>query len=326
MAAVTRARAFWTVATGRGEIRDEEITAAPGSDVVVRTEYSAVSRGTESLVFNGRVPPSEYVRMRAPFQAGEFPFPVKYGYANVGLVESGPRELVGRRVFVLHPHQTRYAVPVDVVHPVPDAVPARRAVLAANLETAINGLWDGRPHVGDRIIVIGAGTVGCLVAWLASRIAGCDVELSDINPARRSIADRLGVRFREPSCPASDADLVFHASGTPGGLVSAIAVAGLEATVVDLSWYGNQVVRLSLGEAFHSRRLTIRSSQVGRIAAEQTARWNTRRRMALAMSLLADETLDALITGESAFDELPEVLERLAAAPGDELCHRIRYE
>ena len=325
MTAVTRARAFWTVAAGRGEIREEQITATEGA-VVVRAEYTAVSRGTESLVFNGRVPPSEYLRMRAPFQAGEFPFPVKYGYASVGVVESGPHELVGRRVFVLHPHQTRYVVPADALHPVPDSVPARRAVLAANLETAINALWDGRPHVGDRIVVVGAGTVGCLVAWLASRIVGCHVELSDINPARRSIADRLGVRFREPSSPASDADLVFHASGSPGGLSSAMSVAGLESAIVELSWYGNQPVPLSLGEAFHSRRLTIRSSQVGRIAAEQSARWDNRRRMALAMSLLADETLDALITGESAFDELPDVLERLSAAPGDELCHRIRYD
>jgi len=227
MAAVTRARAFWTVAAGRGEIRDEQAAAAAASDVVVRAEFSAVSRGTESLVFNGRVPPSEYLRMRAPFQAGEFPFPVKYGYASVGVVESGPQELVGRRVFVLHPHQTRYAVPADALHPVPDSVPARRAVLAANLETAINALWDGRPHVGDRIVVVGAGTVGCLVAWLASRVAGCDVSLSDINPARRSIADRLGVRFREPSSAASDADLVFHASGAPGGLSSAMSAAAL---------------------------------------------------------------------------------------------------
>jgi hypothetical protein len=326
MASMTRARAFWTVAEGHGEIRDEQVTAATASDVVVRTEFSAVSRGTESLVFNGRVPRSEYRRLRAPFQVGEFPFPVKYGYASVGLVESGPQKLVGRRVFVLYPHQTRYTVPVDAVHPVPDAVPARRAVLAANLETAVNALWDGGPQVGDRIGVIGAGTIGCLVAWLASRIVGCDVELSDINPARRSIAERLGVRFREPSAPGPDADLVFHASGAPGGLASALAAGGLEATVVDLSWYGDQVVPLSLGETFHSRRLTIRSSQVGRIASAQAARWDTRRRMALVMSLLANDALDALMTGESVFDELPDVLERLAAAPGDELCHRIRYE
>ncbi|HEX7140031.1 MAG TPA: zinc-binding alcohol dehydrogenase [Vicinamibacterales bacterium] len=322
---MTRARAFWIVAVGRGEIRDEPCTAA-ADEVVIRAEYSGVSRGTESLVFNGRVPASEHQRMRAPFQAGDFPFPVKYGYASVGVVDSGPRELVGRRVFVLHPHQTRYGVPADAVHPVPDNVPPGRAVLAANLETAINGVWDGHPHVGDRITVIGAGTIGCLVAWIAHRIIGCDVELSDINPHRRAVADRLGVRFQEPAALNGDADLVFHASGSPGGLVTAMSVAGNETTIVDLSWYGAQVVPLALGEAFHSRRLTIRSSQVGRIAPGQRPRWDHRRRMALALSLLEDASLDALITGESTFDQLPGVLARLAASPGDELCHRIRYE
>jgi len=325
MAAVTRARAFWIVAAGRGEIRDEPIDATD-EDVIIRTEYSGVSRGTESLVFNGRVPASERQRMRAPFQAGEFPFPVKYGYASVGVVESGPRDLAGRRVFVLHPHQDRYAVPAGAVHPVPGNVPAGRAVLAANLETAINGVWDGHPRVGDRIAVIGAGTVGCLVAWIAQRIIGCDVALSDINPHRRTVAERLGVRFQDPGALRGDADLVFHASGSPGGLLTAMSIAGNETAVVDLSWYGDQIVPLALGEAFHSRRLMLRSSQVGQIAPGQAPRWNHRRRMALALSLLGDASLDALITGESAFDQLPDALARLAGSPGDELCHRIRYQ
>jgi threonine dehydrogenase-like Zn-dependent dehydrogenase len=326
MAPVTGVRAFWIVAAGRGEIHDEPQPAPGAADVVVRTEYSGVSRGTESLVFNGRVPATEYQRMRAPFQAGDFPFPVKYGYASVGVVESGPLNVVGRRVFVLHPHQTKYAVPASAVHPLPDDVPPRRAVLAANLETAINGLWDGRPHVGDRISVIGAGAVGCLLAWLASRIAGCHVELCDINPHRRAVADRLDVSFREPAALTGDADLVFHASGSPAGLATAMSVAGNEATVVDLTWYGDQMVPVALGEAFHSRRLTVRSSQVGRLSPIQTPRWDHRRRMVLALSLLADDSLDALISGESPFDELPSVMARLAAAPGDTLCHLIRYE
>jgi threonine dehydrogenase-like Zn-dependent dehydrogenase len=264
--------------------------------------------------------------MRAPHQAGDFPFPVKYGYSSVGVVERGPERLVGRRVFVLYPHQTHYAVSSAAVHEVPEAVPPRRAVLAANLETAINGVWDGRPRVGDRIAVVGAGTVGCLVAWLASKIAGCDVTLCDTNARRRTVADRLGVSFREPPALAGEADRVFHTSGSPAGLVTAMAAAGSEATVVDLSWYGDQLVPLPLGEAFHSRRLRIKSSQVGRIPPTQATRWDHRRRMALALSLLADESLDALITGESRFDELPAVLERLSTDPGDALCHRIRYD
>jgi NADPH:quinone reductase-like Zn-dependent oxidoreductase len=319
------ARAFWVEAPGRGQIRSEKLPALSGTEVVVRALFSGVSRGTESLVFNGRVPASEYQRMRAPFQAGEFPGPVKYGYSSVGQIERGPRELQGRRVFVLHPHQTRYVVPVDSIYVLPDDVPAERAVLAANLETAINGLWDAKAKVGDRIAVIGAGTVGCLVAWLAGRLPGCEVELVDINSHRESVAHALGVRFAHPEIVGPDQDLVIHASGSPAGLALALRVAGFEATITEMSWYGDQVVPVSLGQSFHARRLTLRSSQVGSVAPSQRARWDTRRRMRLALRLLADPALDVLMTGESAFDDLPEVMAQLAATGGDTLCHLIRY-
>jgi hypothetical protein len=319
------AEAFWVAAPGRGEIRGEVLPPLSEGDVLVRALYSGISRGTEALVFSGRVPPSERVRMRAPFQAGEFPAPVKYGYASVGRVERGPRGLLDRTVFVLHPHQTRYVVPAEAVHVLPAAVPAERAVLAANLETAINGIWDTRPHVGDRVAVIGAGTVGCLVAWLAVRIAGCEVELVDINPRRAAVARALGIRFAEPAAAVQDADVVIHASGSPAGLELALRVAGFEATIVELSWFGDQTVSLPLGEAFHARRLTIAASQVGRVAASQRARWDTRRRMQLALSLLGDASLDVLITGESSFATLPAVMTTLATSPGETLCHRIRY-
>jgi threonine dehydrogenase-like Zn-dependent dehydrogenase len=319
------ARAFWIVAPGRGELRAEPLPEPGPGDVVVRTEYSGISRGTEALVFHGRVPASERQRMRAPFQAGDFPAPVKYGYANVGRVEQGPRDLVDRRVFVLYPHQTRYVVPAAAAHVVPEHVPSRRAVLAANLETAVNGLWDARPHLGDRVVVIGAGTIGCLVAWLAQSVRGCAVELVDVNDARSTVAKALGVRFATPATVMNDADVVLHTSGAASGLDLALTVAGFEATIVDMSWYGDGVVPLRLGEQFHARRLSLKSSQVGAVPPSQRPRWDTRRRMALVMDLLSDSTLDVLITGESDFGELPEVMARLATSPGDSLCHRIRY-
>ena len=318
-------RAFWITAAGRGEIRSESLPSPSPTDVVVRALYSGVSRGTESLIFNGRVPASEYQRMRAPFQAGEFPSPVKYGYASVGRVESGPGEFRDRNVFVLYPHQTRYVVPSQSVSLLPGNVPPERAVLAANLETAINGLWDARPQVGDRIAVVGAGTVGCLVAWLAARVPGCQVELVDVNPRRRAIAQALGVPFALPETVTSDQDLVIHASGSPAGLDVALGIAGFEATIVEMSWYGDQVVPMALGQSFHARRLTLKSSQVGTVATSQRARWDAGRRMGLALALLADPVLDILITGESPFEALPEVMAQLAAAGGDTLCHRIRY-
>jgi threonine dehydrogenase-like Zn-dependent dehydrogenase len=319
------ARAFWIAGPGRGEIRGEAIPPRRADDVLVRTLYSAVSRGTEAIVFNGRVPHGERERMRAPFQAGEFPGPVKYGYSSVGRVEDGPLDLQGRVVFALYPHQTRYVLPAAAVHVVPDGTPPERAVLAANLETAINGLWDARPHVGDRVVVIGAGTVGCLAAWLAGGIPGCQVQLVDLNPGRSAVARSLGVSFAGPDAALRDADLVIHASGSAAGLQLAIDIAGFEARIVELSWFADQLVPLPLGGAFHARRLTIASSQVGSVAASQRARWDSHRRMTLALALLGDASLDALITGESSFETLPAVMASLAAAPGEAICHRIRY-
>ena len=300
------------------------VLAGPG-EVLVRALHSGVSRGTELLVYRGEVPASEFTRMRAPFQQGDFPAPVKYGYASVGVVLQGPAALQGRPVFCLHPHQTLYAVPADAVHLLPDGVPPARAVLAANLETAVNALWDAAPRIGDRIAVVGAGVIGLLVGWLAARLPGCAVEVIDVQPARAAVAAALGVAFATPETAQRDADLVLHASGQPEGLVTALELAAFEARVIELSWYGRRAVSLPLGEAFHARRLQLRSSQVGQIAAAQRSRWSYRRRMALALSLLADPALDALITDSAPFAELPAVLARLAAGARETLCHRIDY-
>lgn len=320
------ARAYWLVAPGRGELRPEPLPPPGPEDALVRTLYTGISRGTESLVHLGQVPPSEHQRMRAPFQVGDFPGPVKYGYCNVGIVEEGPSALLGRTVFCLYPHQTRYRVPAQALHPVPESVPPGRAVLAANLETAVNGLWDATPRLGDRVTVVGAGTLGCLCAWLAGRIPGCRVELIDTNPRRALIAAALGVAFAEPTGASPDADLVIHASGSPAGLALALELAGFESRVVELSWYGTREVCLPLGQAFHRRRLSLLSSQVGSVATAQRGRWDHRRRLSLALALLDDPLLDRLITGEDPFERLAEVQARLATSPAGALMHRIRYD
>jgi threonine dehydrogenase-like Zn-dependent dehydrogenase len=320
-----QARAFWVAEPGRGEIRTERLAKPRDGEALVRTLFSGISRGTEALVFNGKVPHSERERMRAPFQVGAFPAPVKYGYCNVGVVEQGPASLLGRHVFCLYPHQTRYVVPVDALHLLPPDVPAGRAVLAANLETAVNALWDAAPRVGDRVTVVGAGVVGCLAAWLAARIAGTQVELVDIDERKAAAARALEVPFRVPSAARGDADVVLHASGTGAGLATALALAAFEATVVELSWYGDAAPAVALGEAFHSRRLTLKSSQVGSVATAQRPRWSHPRRMQLVLRLLASSELDALVSGESSFDELPSAAARLAAGAEYTLCHRIIY-
>lgn len=324
-AASDLARAFWTAAPGVGEIRTAPLRPPDPGEVRVRTLRSGISRGTESLVWRGGVPPSQWQAMRCPFQEGEFPGPVKYGYASIGRVEAGPPQLLGRRVFCLYPHQDRYVVPADAVTPVPDAVPDARAVLAANMETAVNGLWDAAPRLGDRIAVVGAGVVGCLVGALAARLPGVTVELIDTDADRAPLAARLGCRFALPAQATADADLVIHASGHPDGLATALGLAGFEATVLEMSWYGDRPVTVPLGEAFHARRLNLRSSQVGAVATAQRARWPHRRRLALALDLLADPVFDLLLTGESAFGELPHTLTRLAQAGGGTLCHVITY-
>ncbi|SEL48429.1 Threonine dehydrogenase [Ectothiorhodospira marina] len=319
------ATAFWIATPGRGELRREILPPLPADHVQVTALYSGISRGTESLVFHGHVPPTEYQRMRAPFQAGDFPGPVKYGYASVGRVDCGPADLMGRSVFCLHPHQDHYQVPATAVTPLPEGLPPGRAVLAANMETAINGIWDAGIGPGDRVCVIGAGVVGALVAYLAARIPGTRVTLVDINEGRAALAQALGAGFARPEAAPEDQDHVIHVSGQPDGLDHALTLAGDEGLVLEMSWYGDRPVTLPLGGAFHARRLTLRSSQVGRLPPSRTPRWDYRRRLALALELLKDPVLEPLISGESDFLALPRVMPSLADGAGQVLCHRIRY-
>ena len=322
---VREAVAFWVDEPGVGGLRRESIAGAGEGEVLVRTRWTGVSRGTEASVFLGHVPPSERERMRAPFQEGDFPGPVKYGYLNVGVVEQGPDALLGRTVFTLFPHQSAFVVPAEAVVPVPDGVPARRAVLAGALETAVNVLWDAAPLVGDRVTVVGAGMIGCCVARLAGGIPGLDVVLVDVDPSRRAVADRLGVGFAEPGDAPGGRDLVVNTSGSEAGLQLALESVVTDGEVIEASWYGDRPVTLALGADFHSRRLTIRASQVGAVARPRRGTRSTRDRLALALDLLTDDVFDALLTGDSPWSELPAVLAALAEGPGPELCHTIDW-
>ncbi len=320
------AHAFWLGRPGVGEIRSVSLPPPGPDDVLVRTLRSAISRGTETLVFRGGVPESQYAAMRAPFQEGDFPGPVKYGYLNIGVVEHGPPELQGRTVFCLYPHQTAYVVPARSVVVVPDGVPADRAVLAGTVETAVNALWDAAPLVGDRVTVVGGGMVGCCVARLLGQIPGAQVTLVDVDPSRADVAAALGVDFALPADAADGRDLVVHTSATSAGLQQSLELLAPEGTVIDLSWYGDAEVTLSLGGAFHSRRLGLRASQVGVVAPARRRNRTTTDRLALALDLLRDAAFDALLTGVSRFDELPEVMARLASGELPALCHVITYD
>lgn len=318
------ARALWFPSPGTCEIRDEALPPPAKGQVLVRMLFSGVSRGTENLVFNGRVPTSEFERMRGPHMGGEFPFPVKYGYSAVGQVESGNASLLGRTVFCLHPHQDVFTVGETAVTVLPDGLPPARAVLTANMETALNIVWDAGILPGDRVVVFGAGVVGALVAYLASRIAGTEVLLIDRNPARRALAASLGLDFASGDEVTGEFDVAVNASGSAEALARAIELAGQEARVVEASWHGDRPVSLPLGGAFHARRLTIVSSQVGSVPPSRRARWTYARRLAKALDLLRDDRLDVLISGETRFADLEKAYPAILADP-ETLCHRIRY-
>lgn len=321
-------RALWYEGPGRAALRPADLAAPEADEARIATLWSALSRGTERLVFEGRVPAAEFGRMRAPLQEGQFPFPVKYGYCAVGRVEAGPDEWLGRTVFALHPHQDRFVAPVSLLAAVPDAVPARRASLAANMETALNALWDSGAGPGDRIAVVGAGVVGLLVSCLAARLPGAEVTVVDLLPERARIAESFGARFALPeqaADAAADADVVFHTSAHPAGLATALTLGGLEATIVEMSWYGAGDVGAPLGEAFHSRRLKLVSSQVGQVSPSRRPRWTHGRRLARALDLLADDRLDALIDAEVAFADLPAALPRILSPRAGGLATVVRY-
>ncbi|MEU5696763.1 zinc-binding alcohol dehydrogenase [Actinosynnema sp. NPDC020468] len=315
-------QALWFTRSGNCEIRPVEVPEPGPDEVLVRTLFSGISRGTEALVLHGRVPVDQHAAMRAPFQDGDFPWPVKYGYLNVGVVERGPADLLDRTVFCLYPHQTRYVVPRDAVTPVPDGVPPGRAVLTGTVETAVNALWDAKPLVGDRIAVVGGGMVGCAVAGVLAGFPGARVQLVDLDPGRAEVARELGVGFASPRDALGGCDLVVHASASEAGLRTALGLLADEGVVVELSWYGDRSVSVPLGGAFHSRRLTVRGSQVGRVARPDRT---YAQRSGLALDLLADPRFDALITGGCRFEELPDVLPRVASGGIRALCHRVDY-
>ncbi len=327
---IQTARALWYVKPGIAELLPEQLAAPKPDEARVRTLFSGISRGTERLVFGGKVGASEWERMRAPMQGGTFPFPVKYGYCAVGVVDIGPSELQGRTVFCLHPHQDVFNAPISMLVPIPDSVPARRATLAANAETALNALWDAGAGPADRIVIVGAGIVGLMAASIAAQLPGAEVTVVDVDPTRRPVVEALGARFQAAvnsagSTATGDADIVVHTSVSQAGLNTAIGLAGFEGTIVELSWYGDKPVSIDLGGPFHSKRLKLISSQVGHISPGRRPRWSYRRRMEAALRLLENPALDALVADEIAFDEAPTVIPCVLGPGAQGLAPVIRY-
>ncbi|MGQ0456760.1 MAG: zinc-dependent alcohol dehydrogenase [Hyphomicrobium sp.] len=319
------ARALWHVKPGVAELRTERLNPPRPGEARVAMRYSAISRGTERLVALGEIPKSEWRRMRAPLQAGDFPFPVKYGYSAAGVVTAGAEALLGQRVFALHPHQDHFQAPETALMPIPDAVSDRRATLAANMETALNANWDAGTAPGDKVLVVGAGVLGLLVGYLARRIAGVRVAIADVDASRADVARQLGLAFATPADAPADNRVVFHTSATGAGLETAIAAAAFEGRIVELSWYGERPVSVRLGGTFHSRRLQLVSSQVGAVAPSHRATTSPRARLEAALTLLDDPALDVLVSDEVAFDDVVNALPRILSGSDGGLPPIIRY-
>ncbi|UKA63322.1 zinc-binding alcohol dehydrogenase [Arthrobacter sp. FW306-04-A] len=319
------ALAYWTVGPCQGELRREELPAPSQGQALVRALYSGISRGTELVVHEAHVPARIAKAMRAPYQTGDFPGPVKFGYLSVGVVEEGSEDWVGQNVFCLHPHQDRYVVPIESLTRIPDGVPPRRAVLTGIAEIALNALWEAGPRLGDRIAVVGAGLVGGMTAALLRSFSLERLQLVETDPGKRGFVESLGVEFVLPNDAKQDCDIVFHCSATDEGLARSLQLVGDEGEIIELSWYGNRAVSLPLGEDFHARRLSIRASQVGVVARSRRHRRTSSERLQLAVSLLQDPVFDAFLTGESEFGELPGVFDGLENGELDDLCHVIAY-
>jgi len=320
------AQSLWCVAPGRYELRTGMLAEPTANMLTVRALASCISRGSERLVLKGEVPESEFQNMRAPLQQGEFPFPVQYGYQSVGIVEAGPDAFRGRTVFSLHPHQDVYRLPVSAASVVPDGIPAQRAALAANMETALNAMWDAGAGPGDRITIVGGGVVGLMLTALAAALPGADVTLVDVQPARAGLAAAFGANFALPTEIGDDADIVFHASASSAGLQTALGAAGVEAKIVELSWYGANATTIGLGGHFHSRRLQLIGSQVGSVSPGRRPRWPHARRLEKALSLLGDARLDRLITHRVPFAQAPTRLPPLVTDELDALAILLTYE
>ncbi|MHA7155880.1 zinc-dependent alcohol dehydrogenase [Arthrobacter sp. TMN-50] len=318
-------QSYWTIKPGHGELRTAPLPALEPDHALVRTLYSGISRGTETLVHDGRIPPEVAALMEAPFQEGTFGGPVKYGYLSVGVVDDGPADLVGQRVFCLYPHQDLYVVPVSALTVIPDGVPSERAVLAGAVETAVNALWDSRPCIGDRIAVVGGGMIGAVVATLLRRFPLDRLQLVDPDPSRADLAQQLGIDWVPPNDALGDCDIVFHCSSTAAGLALGLGLLGDEGEVIEMSWYGTDVPEVPLGADFHARRLSIRASQVGAIAAPRRARRTHQDRLAVALDALKDPAFDALLSGTSPFEDLPNVMRDLSSGALPALCHVITY-
>jgi len=291
---------------------------------LLQSKYSLISVGTERTVSMGKVPVDLHDSMAVPYMKGAFSFPVKYGYSLVGKVLKGPSEWMGRNVHLMHPHQDYCYSNLSDLFILPPTIPLKRATLISNMETAVNAIWDSQVSIGDRVVVVGFGLIGSLVALIVRQIPGVEVQVVEIDKSRQQVARSLGFGVSD-SCKKNHFDMAFHASGSATGLQNAIDAVGLEGPIIELSWYGNRKVDISLGTTFHSLRKQLISSQVSFIPSTKQSGWDFKRRKKTVLNLLHNPVFDHLLDTEVPFKESPSVFEKIRNNDWEPLTCVVKY-
>lgn len=307
------AESFWIRKKNNSFIKKHSISIPQNNEVLVKTIYSGISYGTEKIVYSGNVPKSQRSLMRCPYQEGEFGSNVKYGYMNVGKVMNGPSKLVNRYVYTLYPHQTQYVLPLEELTFIPKLIPIKRCLLTANMETAINAMWDTLPTCGDKILIIGAGIVGFLMAYILMTIIGIEILLIDTDKEKSKIAKIFGIKFSCSIPKSYNANIIYECSGNPSVIDILSSHVNDETVICIMSWYGNSVSNINFGNEFFSKRTKILFSQVAKVSHNRDKYWNNKKRKDLAISLLNDDKLDNLIEKDMiSFHDLPEFFSNTA--------------
>jgi 2-desacetyl-2-hydroxyethyl bacteriochlorophyllide A dehydrogenase len=295
-------RSLYFTAPHTIDVREEPLPALAAGQVLAQTLCSAISPGTEMLVYRGQVPTEMAVDETIAALGGQFRFPLKYGYSAVGRVlELGPgvdSAWQGRTVFAFNPHESHVIADIAQLFPLPDDVDAETALFLPNMETAVNFLLDGAPLIGERVAVLGQGVVGLLTTALLARCPLANLTTFDHYPLRRETSLALGahVSLSPESSPALQADLTYELSGSPAALDAAIALTGFDGRIVVGSWYGQKRAALDLGGRFHRSRIRLISSQVSTLTPALSGRWDKARRLQVAWAMLRAVRPGRLIT------------------------------